>query len=29
LFRHTTAEKAAYYRLITEVFAAAKRHYRL
>lgn len=29
LFRHATAEKAAIYRAIMEVFAAAKRQYRL
>ena len=29
LFRHSTAEKAALYRAIMEVFAAAKRQYRL
>jgi uncharacterized protein (TIGR02677 family) len=29
LFRHTAAEKAAIYRSIMEVFAAAKRQYRL
>lgn len=29
LFRHVTADKAAFYRSIMEVFAAAKRQYRL
>jgi uncharacterized protein (TIGR02677 family) len=29
LFRHVSAEKAAFYRCIMEVFAAAKRQYRL
>ena len=29
LFRHVSAEKAAFYRAIMEVFAAAKRQYRL
>jgi len=29
LFRHTTADKAAFYRSIMEVFATAKRQYRL
>jgi hypothetical protein len=29
LFRHVSAEKAAFYRCIMDVFAAAKRQYRL
>jgi hypothetical protein len=29
LFRHLSAEKAAFYRCIMDVFAAAKRQYRL
>ena len=29
LFRHVSAEKAAVYRCIMDVFAAAKRQYRL
>src|ERR1700720_618475 len=29
LFRHVSADKAAFYRCIMEVFAAAKRQYRL
>lgn len=29
MFRHATAEKAALYRAILEVFAAAKRQYRI
>lgn len=29
LFRHVSAEKASFYRCILDVFAAAKRQYRL
>lgn len=29
LFRHLSADKAAFYRCILDVFAAAKRQYRL
>ena len=29
IFRHVSAEKASFYRIIMDVFAAAKRQYRL